>query len=134
MSKKRKKNAWISLVDKDYERTIAIPILRLIYSYNLIPSLYSICFKINQLSYPKSNYFNFNQIYRKDYKYLWHEISIIKYIMKYIFIIYLFGVINVIVLYYKISQTQDNLIRWFQGLIYFGTEGIYYTWDNNATR
>ena len=47
--------------------------------------------------------------------------------MKYIFIVYLFGVINVIVLYYKISQTQDNLIRSFQELIYFGIEGIYHT-------
>lgn len=55
-----------------------------------------------------SNYFQFGQIYRKErqcYIYLWHKISVTKYIMKYIFILYLFDVIEVVTFFYKVGQT-----------------------------
>ena len=50
--------------------------------------------------FPKSNYSKFDQVYRKEEK----NVLNIEYIMEYIFTIYLFDVIDIIVLFYKLDQ------------------------------
>jgi hypothetical protein len=53
----------------------------------------------------KSNFLNFNRISRKICQDLWHQISIIGYTIKYIFIMCTFYVIDFVTLYYKFSRT-----------------------------
>jgi hypothetical protein len=54
---------------------------------------------------PKSELLNFDQAYRKSYIYLWYKINIIRLIMRSIFVIYQFDVINIDTFFYKFSQS-----------------------------
>lgn len=54
---------------------------------------------------PKSNFLKFESVYRKEDQYLWCKTSITRYTMENIFIVYLFDIINVGIVFYKVSQT-----------------------------
>ena len=47
----------------------------------------------------------FDQIYKKKYKYLQQKINIIKILVRYLFISYIFTTINVYIFAYKLGQT-----------------------------
>ena len=49
-------------------------------------------------------------IFRKKYKGLWYQISIIRLIIEYIFIRCVFYVIDVVIIFYKVSQILKKLI------------------------
>jgi len=70
----------------------------------------------------ESNNFNFDYLYIKSTIFLYH-ISIIRLIMKYIFIVNLFGDINVDILFYKIGQTWESMTSLNLKLYFFWDEG-----------
>ena len=61
------------------------------------------------LSKKNTNNFNFNYLCIKSYQYFLYQINIIILIIKYTFIINLFGYINFDIFFYKTSQTLENL-------------------------
>jgi hypothetical protein len=60
--------------------------------------------------FEKSNDLNFDQSYIKKYRHSWYEISIIRLVIEHIFIINLFGDINVNIICYKLGQTWTSLM------------------------
>ena len=53
----------------------------------------------------KSNFFMFDRIYTIIHQHLCHQISSIRFMIKYIFIIYLFGFTNIDIFLHKFGQT-----------------------------
>lgn len=47
----------------------------------------------------------FDQVYRAKYQYIQYQINIIIFIMKYIFMFYLIGIVDVDIISYKFVQT-----------------------------
>ena len=87
-------NVWILLLDTS------------ILSYSKINQLLKIVLSQTILYLTK--------IIKKDHQCLWHQISITRYDIKYIFIIYLFGIISFVILHYKVSQIDFGwFMTWF---------------------
>jgi hypothetical protein len=57
----------------------------------------------------KSNFVKFDYVFSKIYQLLWYQISIIRIIVKYTFILYIFGITDVDIFYYIHNQSLLDL-------------------------
>jgi hypothetical protein len=67
--------------------------------------------RVTLCSCPKSSDLRFDQVYIKMYQCFWCLTSFIRFIIKYIFIAYIFSVIRIDTLHYKFGQTSNNWLR-----------------------
>lgn len=51
----------------------------------------------------------FDQIYRKIYQHLQHQISFTRFIITHVFILYIFDAVDISISFYKVGQTYRSL-------------------------
>lgn len=116
-------NLYIMQYAVPYLQSYSSQFLETAECWHIVPAVYHTVYQVIQIfattSVPKykswlchkSNFFNFDQVNRKIYQHLELQISFIKSVIVYIFILYSFDIIDLIRFFYKHGQLEEVWLR-----------------------